>query len=93
MEVADIPYKAGNGKKGLWVLVPCDTAGANLEEISGIDDENYVIVNEEDIVDGIAAFVARCILEDPKSKVLTSLRLFRCYQWLMSILISISNFL
>ncbi|PWZ55903.1 hypothetical protein Zm00014a_003149 [Zea mays] len=75
VEVADIPYKAGNGKKGLWVLVPCDTAGANLEEISGIDDENYVIVNEEDIVDGIAAFVARCILEDPKSKSLSPMQL------------------
>lgn len=75
VEAADIPDKAGNGKKGLWVLVPCDTAGANLEEISGIDDENYVIVNEEDIVDGIAAFVARCILEDPKSKSLSPMQL------------------
>nr|ACN37005.1 unknown [Zea mays] len=75
VEAADIPDKAGNGKKGLWVLVPCDTAGANLEEISGIDDENYVIVNEDDIVDGIAAFVARCILEDPKSKSLSPMQL------------------
>lgn len=75
VEAADIPDKAGNGKKGLWVLVPCDTAGSNLEEISGIDDENYVIVNEDDIVDGIAAFVARCILEDPKSKSLSPMQL------------------
>jgi hypothetical protein len=74
VEVADVPDKLGNGKKGSWVLVTCDTAGANLEEISGIDDENYVIINEDDIVDGIATFVARCILEDPKSKVLPSLR-------------------
>ncbi|XP_062214868.1 uncharacterized protein LOC133915648 [Phragmites australis] len=71
VEVGDIPDNMGNGKKGSWVLVACDTARANLEEISGIDDENYVIINEDDIVDGIATFVARCILEDPKSKSLS----------------------
>ncbi|XP_066398573.1 uncharacterized protein [Miscanthus floridulus] len=75
VEVADIPDKMCNGKKGSWVLVACDTAGANLEEISGIDDENYVIINEDDIVDGIATFVARCILEDPKSKSLSPVQL------------------
>ncbi|WVZ60210.1 hypothetical protein U9M48_010261, partial [Paspalum notatum var. saurae] len=75
VEVGDVPDKMGNGKKGSWVLVACDTAGTNLEEISGIDDENYVIVNEDDIVDGIASFVARCILEDPKSKSLSPAQL------------------
>lgn len=77
MEIGDIPDKMGEGKKGSWVLIARDTAGANLEEISGIDDENYVIISEDDIVDGIATFVARCILEDPKSKVLPSLNSFR----------------
>jgi hypothetical protein len=65
----EIGGNMGNGKKGSWVFVACNTDDANLEEISGIDDENYVIINEEDIVDGLATFVARCILEDPKSKV------------------------
>jgi len=60
VEIGDIPDKMGNGKKGSWVLVASDTAGANLEEISGIDDESYVIINEDDIVDGIASFVATC---------------------------------
>ena len=60
VEIGDIPDKMGNGKKGSWVLVASDTAGANLEEISGIDDESYVIINEDDIVDGIATFVATC---------------------------------
>ena len=60
MEIGDIPDKMGNGKKGSWVLVASDTAGANLEEVSGIDDESYVIINEDDIVDGIATFVATC---------------------------------
>ncbi|KAJ1294002.1 hypothetical protein BS78_01G112800 [Paspalum vaginatum] len=75
VEVGEIPDKMGNGKKGSWVFVACDTAGTNLEEISGIDDENYVIINEDDIVDGIASFVARCILEDPKSKSLSPAQL------------------
>lgn len=75
VEVGDIPDKMGNGKKGSWVLVASDTAGANLEEISGIDDENYAIINEDDIVDSIASFVARCIIEDPKSKSLSPAQL------------------
>ena len=86
MEIGDIPDKMGNGKKGSWVLVAIDTAGAILEEISGIDDENYVMINEDDIVDSIATFVARCIIEDPMSKVLASLRVvLRGYQGLVSI--------
>ncbi|CAM0875284.1 unnamed protein product [Alopecurus aequalis] len=72
VDIGDIPNTKGEGKNGSWVLVSCDTAGGNLEEISGIDDENYVMVNEDDIVDAIANFVARCILEDPKSKKLSS---------------------
>ncbi|TVU13316.1 hypothetical protein EJB05_40364 [Eragrostis curvula] len=71
VEIVDIPDNMGNGKKGSWVLVASNTTGANLEEISGIDDENYVIINEDDIVDGLVTFVARCILEDPKSKSLS----------------------
>lgn len=72
VEIGDIPYSKGDGKNGSWLLVSCDNAGGNLEEISGIDDENYVIVNEDDIVDAISTFVARCILEDPKAKTLSS---------------------
>ncbi|KAI4998467.1 hypothetical protein ZWY2020_053809 [Hordeum vulgare] len=72
VDIGDIPYTKGEGKNGSWLLVSCDTAGGNLEEISGIDDENYVMVNDDDIVDAIATFVARCILEDPKSKSLSS---------------------
>ncbi|XP_026663877.2 uncharacterized protein LOC113463307 isoform X3 [Phoenix dactylifera] len=42
-----------------------------LEEVSGIDNESYVIISEENVVEGIAHFIASCILENPKSKVLT----------------------
>uniref|UniRef100_A0ACD5WAT4 Uncharacterized protein n=1 Tax=Avena sativa TaxID=4498 RepID=A0ACD5WAT4_AVESA len=72
VDIGDITNTKGEGKNGSWVLVSCDTAGSNMEEISGIDNENYVMVNDNDIVDALATFVARCILEDPKSKSLSS---------------------
>ncbi|XP_052205516.1 uncharacterized protein LOC127810216 [Diospyros lotus] len=45
-----------------WVLVTNEMISANLEEDSEIDNENYVVITEEDVVDGIANFMARCIL-------------------------------
>ncbi|KAL6591075.1 hypothetical protein ACP70R_050128 [Stipagrostis hirtigluma subsp. patula] len=73
VEIGDVPNTGSNGSKGSWVFVSCDSGIGNLEESSGIDNESYVIVNEDDIVDGIASFVARCIIEDPKSKVAVAL--------------------
>lgn len=69
VQIGDVPNTVASGKNGSWVFLSCDSSIGNLEENSGIDNESYVIVNEEDIVDGIATFVARCIIEDPKSKV------------------------
>ncbi|XP_077213064.1 elongation factor [Tasmannia lanceolata] len=43
----------------------------NTEELSGIDNESYVIINEEQVVDGVANFIAKCIVSNPKSKRLT----------------------
>jgi hypothetical protein len=83
LDIADIPYTEGGGKNGSWVLVACDKPGANMEEISGIDNENYVLVNDDDIIDGMTSFIARCILEDPKSKV-------SCFQQLMNTLYTTS---
>ena len=40
-----------------------------VEEWSEIDDENYVVISEEHVVDGVANFIARCILANPKSLV------------------------
>ncbi|XP_020681257.1 uncharacterized protein LOC110098697 [Dendrobium catenatum] len=51
-----------------WFFVTHDMVPCNLEEVSGIDNENYVIITEENVVDGIANFMARCILENPRSK-------------------------
>ncbi|KAL6591076.1 hypothetical protein ACP70R_050129 [Stipagrostis hirtigluma subsp. patula] len=75
VEIGDVPNTGSNGSKGSWVFVTCDSGIGNLEESSGIDNESYVIVNEDDIVDGIASFVARCIIEDPKSKLLSQMEL------------------
>lgn len=41
----------------------------DVEEQSGIDDENYLVVCEEHVVDGVANFMARCILSNPKALV------------------------
>lgn len=41
----------------------------HVEEPSGIDDENYVVVTEEHVVDGVANFMVKCILSNPKALV------------------------
>lgn len=58
-----------HGEPSWWVWVTHDIVPDCLEEVSGIDNENYVIISEENVVDGVAYFIARCILENPKSKV------------------------
>ncbi|KAL6847485.1 hypothetical protein ACP4OV_023338 [Aristida adscensionis] len=75
LEIGDVPQTASSGGKSSWVFLSCDSGVSSLEEISGIDSDSYVIVNEDDIVDGIASFVARCIIEDPKSKLLSPMEL------------------
>lgn len=42
---------------------------SNVEERSGIDNENYVVITEDHVVDGVANFMARCILANPKAQV------------------------
>ncbi|XP_031493048.1 uncharacterized protein LOC116259395 [Nymphaea colorata] len=54
-----------------WVLVTGEVAPNAVEEFSGIDDESYLIVNEQHVVDGIANFMATCIVLNPKSRALT----------------------
>lgn len=52
-----------------WVWVTDEKFHCNVEERSGIDNENYVIISEEHVVDGVAHFMARCILSNPKAQV------------------------
>ncbi|MBA0788953.1 hypothetical protein Gotri_027837, partial [Gossypium trilobum] len=41
---------------------------SNVEEWSGIDDENYTVINEEHVVDAVANFMAKCIFSNPKAQ-------------------------
>ncbi|KAG0448626.1 hypothetical protein HPP92_027744 [Vanilla planifolia] len=52
-----------------WVLVAHNMSPECMEEVSGIDSENYIIISEETVVEGIANFIARCVIENPKSKM------------------------
>ncbi|KAK3011095.1 hypothetical protein RJ639_011549 [Escallonia herrerae] len=54
-----------------WVWVTDEMVPSNIEERSAIDHENYVIVSEEHVVDGVAYFMARCVLSNPKAQTLT----------------------
>lgn len=52
-----------------WVLVTDDMIPSNVEEHSAIDNEHYIVVNEEHVVDAVAHFLAKCIMSNPKAKV------------------------
>lgn len=52
-----------------WVWVTEEMVPSNFEERSGIDNENYVIVSEEYVVDAVANFMARCIVSNSKAQV------------------------
>lgn len=66
---------------------------SNIEEKSGIDNESYVIVSEEHVVDGVATFMARCILANPNALVYNPILLdyFALCYWLMTAFILISQ--
>jgi hypothetical protein len=51
-----------DGELSWWVWVTEKLDSQNLEEPSEIDNENYVIISEENVIDGIASFIARRIL-------------------------------
>lgn len=51
-----------------WVWVTEDMVPGNFEERSGIDNENYVIISEEYVVDAVANFMARCIVSNSKAQ-------------------------
>ncbi|KAF8405729.1 hypothetical protein HHK36_007806 [Tetracentron sinense] len=51
-----------------WVWVTDEMVPSNVEELSRIDNESYLIVSEEHVVDGVANFLARCILSNPNAK-------------------------
>ncbi|KAL0360230.1 UNVERIFIED_CONTAM: hypothetical protein Sradi_3707500 [Sesamum radiatum] len=75
LEKAEVLINVDHEEPSWWVWVSEDMVPGNIEEKSGIDNENYVIVSEEHVVDGVANFMARCILANPKAQNLTPLEL------------------
>jgi len=55
----------------LWVWVPDDMATRKVEERCGLDNEGYIIITEEDLVDGIATFIANYIVSNSQAKKMT----------------------
>lgn len=66
---ADILVNVDSEKPSWWVWITDETDPINVEEWSGIDDESYLVIGEEHVVDGVANFMAKCILSNPKAQV------------------------
>ncbi|KAF3445668.1 hypothetical protein FNV43_RR10844 [Rhamnella rubrinervis] len=71
LQTAEILVTVSQEEPSWWVWVTEEMVPNNVEEWSGIDDDNYVVVSEEHVVDGIANFMAKCILSNPKAQKLT----------------------
>lgn len=67
MEKAEVLINVDQENPSWWVWVSEDMAPNKIEEKSEIDSEHYVLVSEEHVVDGVATFMARCILANPKA--------------------------
>ena len=66
---ADIVVDVGNGEPSFWIWVTKEMVPSMVHEPCSIDNESYVIINEDQVVDDIGYFMARCILANPNSKV------------------------
>ena len=77
MEDTEILLNVDQEGTSWWVLVTDSMVPGTNEERSGIDDEDYVIVCEEHVVDGVANFLARCIVSNPKLQVCLRLSIVR----------------
>ncbi|KAI4337803.1 hypothetical protein L6164_016178 [Bauhinia variegata] len=64
---ADFLINVDSEEPSWWVWVTDEMVPSNIEEKSGIDNENYVLISEEHVIDGVANFMARCILSNPKA--------------------------
>lgn len=73
MQFAEVLINVDNKEPSRWVWVTEDMVPGNEEERSCIDNENYVVVTEEHVVDGVANFMAKCIVANPKAQVVAYL--------------------
>ncbi|KDP32788.1 hypothetical protein JCGZ_12080 [Jatropha curcas] len=71
MHSAEMLINVSNEEPSWWVWVTEEMAPNNIEERSRIDNENYVVVTEEHVVDAVANFMAKCILSNPKAQKMT----------------------
>lgn len=71
LQSAEILIKVDGEEPSWWVWVTDEMVPSNVEERSGIDKENYVVVTEEHVVDGVANFMAKCIMTNPKARNMT----------------------
>ncbi|CAN1276511.1 hypothetical protein LINPERPRIM_LOCUS16040 [Linum perenne] len=66
---AEVLIKIDHEEPSRWVWVTEEMVHGNVEEYSGIDNESYVVINENQVVDAVATFMAKCITANPKSQV------------------------
>lgn len=78
MEEAEILINVDQKEPSWWVWVTEDMIPGKVEERSGIDNDSYVVVSEEHVVDGVADFMAKCIMANPKAAVCVQFKLFAC---------------
>lgn len=71
LEAVEILINVDQEEPSWWVWVTESMVPGTTEERSGIDDENYVVICEEHVVGGVANFIARCIVSNPKLQKLT----------------------
>lgn len=77
LEKAEILINVDHEEPSRWVWVSDDMVPRGVEEKSGIDGDSYVIVTEDLVVEGIANFMAKCIIAHPKAQNLTPRELQR----------------
>ncbi|KAK4352803.1 hypothetical protein RND71_028321 [Anisodus tanguticus] len=68
METAEHLVNMSLEEPSWWVWVTEEMVPSNFEERSEIDNENYVIISEEYVVDAVANFMARCIVSNSKAR-------------------------
>lgn len=59
-----------------WVMVPdelFETEGK--EEIGGLDDDGFILVSQEDVIESLAAFVAKLVVSNPNAKTMTPMQM------------------
>ncbi|KAF5803644.1 hypothetical protein HanXRQr2_Chr06g0273851 [Helianthus annuus] len=69
LQVDVLLINVGCEEPSLLVLVSHVLVHGNVEDKSGTDDVNYIVVSQEHVMDGIASLMARCIMLNPKAKV------------------------